>query len=62
MYEVEKCDWCKCGHKNGIKILVIQGKQSKFCDSCGPQIKMVNAETGEESNLMEIWHDSAGDE
>lgn len=61
MYRVQKCDYCRNGHKDGIKILIIQGVEKKFCGNCGPQIKMVDQETGEVSTLTDIWHECAKD-
>lgn len=61
MYKVERCDWCENGHKDGIKILVVQKQEIKFCDRCGEQIKMVNQNTGEEKSIRQIWFDLGGD-
>ena len=62
MYKVNRCDWCENGHKDGIKTLIVQKQEIKFCDRCGEKIMMVNPQTGEEKSIREIWLDLGSDE
>lgn len=62
MFKVEKCDWCENGHKDGIKILVVQKQEIKFCNPCGRKIRMMNQSTGEEKTILEIWSDLGSDD
>lgn len=62
MFKVDKCEWCENGHRDGIKILVVQGHNISFCDDCGEKIKMVNESTGEEKSIRQIWFDLGSDD
>lgn len=57
---MNECHFCDA--RDGLKILVIKDRVIEFCAGCSGTVKMMNADTGEEKCLMEIWNDRARDD